>query len=71
MVSLSTSTKIGCAPQYLIELHVATKVKGCVITSLSFSTPASNNDMCSADVPLLVATAYLTPQYSAIFLLAY
>ena len=46
-IPLHAPVFIGNEKKYLNELHVATKVKGCVITSLSFSTPASNNDMCT------------------------
>ena len=66
IVLLSTSTKTGFAPVYDIALQVAIKETGCVITSSSALTPASNKQICKAEVPFTAAIAYLLPVYSHI-----
>ena len=44
-----------------MALQVATNVRGWVITSLSLLTPANNKERWRAEVPFVVAIAYLAP----------
>ena len=64
-VSSSISTKTGLAPVYKIELPVAAKVNGVVITSSPSPIPAASNATCNAEVPELVAIPYFAPTKSA------
>ena len=50
---MSTSTKTGEAPTYLITFHEAAKVVAGQITSSSGPVPVANKDKCKALVPEL------------------
>ena len=60
-----TSAKTGEASTIKISETVAKNVSGVVITSSPLPNPNANRILWSADVPELVATAYLVPIYSA------
>ena len=55
------STKTGIALWCRMASAVATNEKAGVMTSSPGPMPAAASAMCSAAVPLLVATAYLMP----------
>jgi hypothetical protein len=61
-VSGSTSTKTGVAPASMIELAVAMKVIGVVMTSQPGPTPSASREMCSAPVQLVTATQWRAPR---------
>ena len=52
------STKTGWAPEYKIQLLVATKLKGVVITTSFFFHLSARPNKCSAAVPLETAVQY-------------
>ncbi len=59
------SAKTGFAPQNNMEFAVATNENGVVMTSSPCVIPLAIKATCSAEVPLLTATACFVPQYSA------
>src|SRR3989344_1505295 len=63
----STSTKIGVAPTYNIQLADATKENGVVITSSPRPMPAATMARCRPAVPLETVQAYFVPIFFANF----
>src|SRR5690606_2813851 len=57
----SMSTKSTCAPQYKAQLAEATNVLGDVQSQSPGPRPSARQEICSADVALLTATACLAP----------
>ena len=57
-VLLSTSTNTGCAPEYKMQLLVATKLNGVVIIISFFFHPNAIPNKCSAAVPLETTVQY-------------